>query len=141
MDISVLKNLIRVGLVSSVYSERATVRVMFSDKDDGGTPLISKELSVLNRGSKSRKDYWLPDVDEQVVCLFLPNSNGRGVSEGFVLGTCFSNPDAPQSASVDIRRVDFGDGSYVEHDRKTGNLTIHATGNITITGANIYLNE
>lgn len=136
MDNNVIKNLIRLGVVSSKNPSNMTVRVVFDGKEN----LVSAELPVLNRGSQQVKDYWLPDVGEQVVCLFLPNSNGNGVNEGYVLGSHFSTQDAPVKTGDSIRRIDFGDGSYVEHDRSNGNLTIHATGVVTITGAEIRLN-
>lgn len=136
MDNNVIKNLIRLGVVSSKNPSTMTVRVVFDGKEN----LVSAELPVLNRGSQQVKDYWLPDVGEQVVCLFLPNSNGNGVNEGYVLGSHFSTQDAPVKTGDGIRRIDFGDGSYVEHDRSSGNLTIHATGVVTITGAEIRLN-
>lgn len=131
-----LMNLVRVGIVSSQNPSKMTVKVVFPSKEN----VISADLPVLNRGSQQHKDYWLPDIGEQVVCLFLPNSNGNGVNEGYVLGSHFSTADPPQMSGVGIRRIDFGDGSFIEHDRNTGNLTIHATGNITITGSTINLN-
>lgn len=137
MDINTQKNIIRIGKVSSVNVEDMTAKVVFPDKNN----LISAELHMVNRGSLKYQDYWIPDIDEQVLCVFLPNVTGRGVSEGFILGSFFSKISPPQSANQNIRRVDFGDGSYIEHDRSTGNMTIHATGNIKITGANIYINE
>ena len=103
MDSNVVRNLIRLGVVSSKNTANMTVRVVFDGKEN----LVSAELPVLNRGSQQAKDYWLPDVGEQVVCLFLPNSNGNGVNEGYVLGSHFST---------------------------------HATGVVTITGAEIRLN-
>ena len=138
-----IKRLIRVGTVSSVNAA-GTVRVAFNAQDD----MVTYELPVVTHGSKSNKDYWLPDVDEQVLCLFLPNVSGRGVCEGFVLGTFYSSVDAPVESSVDVHAFKFGDGSVVKHDRSTGKLTINATGNIeiiaggkvTINGTTINLN-
>lgn len=139
-----IKRLIRVGTVSSVNAAAGTVRVAFSVQDD----MVTYELPVITRGSKNNKDYWLPDVDEQVLCLFLPNVSGRGVCEGFVLGTFYSTVDAPVEGSGDVHAIKYGDGSVIKHDRSTGKLTINATGDIdiiaggkvTINGQTIYLN-
>lgn len=139
-----IKSLIRIGTVSSVNAINGSVRVAFSTQDD----MVTYELPVITRGSKENKDYWLPDVDEQVLCLFLPNVSGRGVCEGFVLGTFFSTVDAPVESSSDIHAFKYGDGSVIKHDRKTGKLTINATGDIdiiaggkiTINGTTINLN-
>lgn len=138
------KNLIRIGAVSSVDPVNGTVRVTFSTLDNQ----VTYELPVITRGSKSNKDYWLPDVDEQVLCLFLPNVSGRGICEGFVLGTFYSSVDAPVESSVDVHAVKYGDGTVIRHDRSSGKLTINATGDIdiiaggkiTINGTTINLN-
>lgn len=139
-----IKRLIRVGTVSSVNAAAGTVRVAFAAQDD----MVTYELPVITRGSKNNKDYWLPDVDEQVLCLFLPNTSGRGVCDGFVLGTFYSSVDAPVENSGDVHAVKYGDGTIIKHDRRTGKLTINATGDIdiiaggkiTINGQTIYLN-
>ena len=139
-----IKKLIRVGTVSSVNAAAGTVRVAFAAQDD----MVTYELPVITRGSKNNKDYWLPDVDEQVLCLFLPNTSGRGVCDGFVLGTFYSSVDAPVENSGDVHAVKYGDGTIIKHDRSTGKLTINATGdidiiaggNVTINGQTIYLN-
>lgn len=139
-----IKKLIRVGTVSSINAAAGTVRVAFAAQDD----MVTYELPVITRGSKNNKDYWLPDVDEQVLCLFLPNTSGRGVCDGFVLGTFYSSVDAPVESSGDVHAVKYGDGTIIKHDRRTGKLTINATGDIdiiaggkiTINGQTIYLN-
>lgn len=139
-----IKRLIRVGTVSSVNAAAGSVRVAFAAQDD----MVTYELPVITRGSKNNKDYWLPDVDEQVLCLFLPNTSGRGVCDGFVLGTFYSSVDAPVENSGDVHAVKYGDGTIIKHDRSTGKLTINATGDIdiiaggkiTINGQTIYLN-
>lgn len=139
-----IKRLIRVGTVSSVNAAAGTVRVAFAAQDE----MVTYELPVITRGSKSNKDYWLPDVDEQVLCIFLPNVSGRGVCEGFVLGTFYSSVDAPAESSVDVHAFKFGDGSVIKHDRNSGKLTINvkgdiniiAGGKVTVNGTTIKLN-
>lgn len=144
MDTNFIKNIIRIGRVSSVDVNPNTARVAFSDKDD----LVSGNLMIVNRGSMADKDYWIPDIDEQVLCLMMPNKSGLGLNEGFILGSFFSAEDAPQERSADVRAVKFGDGTVIKHDRSTGNLTINATGDIdiiaggtvTIKGATVNIN-
>ena len=132
-----IKRLIRVGTVSSVNAPAGTVRVAFAAQDE----MVTYERPVITRGSKGNKDYWLPDVDEQVLCLFLPNVSGRGVCEGFVLGTFYSSVDAPVENSGDVHAVKYGDGTIIKHDRSTGKLTINATGDIDIiAGGNVTIN-
>ena len=126
-----IKNIIRIGRVSSVDVNTNTARVAFSDKDD----LVSGNLMIINRGSMVDKDYWIPDIDEQVLCLMMPNKSGQGLNEGFIIGSFFSKEDEPQERSADVRAIKFGDGTVIKHDRSTGNLTINATGDISIVAA------
>lgn len=128
MDTNFIKNIIRIGRVSSIDVNTNTARVAFSDKDD----LVSGNLMTVNRGSMVDKDYWIPDIDEQVLCLMQPNASGKGLNDGFILGSFFSAEDPQQESSADVRAVKFSDGTVVKHDRKTGNLTINATGDISI---------
>ncbi|WP_302360352.1 phage baseplate assembly protein V [uncultured Megasphaera sp.] len=134
---SALRRIIRIGNVSSVNPEKMTCRVVFRDMDDA----VSDELPLLNTGSAYCRDYWLPVVNEQVVCLMFPNSGGTGNSAGIVLGSFFNEVDEPIKTGTGIRRIDFGDGSYMEHDSNTGNMTVQATGTITIKGATVKINE
>ncbi|WP_421663662.1 hypothetical protein [Lysinibacillus telephonicus] len=78
---------IRVGKVSSVNRNNCTARVFFEDRDD----VVSHDLRVIVKNTMNKKDYWLPDVDEQVVCIFLPN----GEETGFIVGSVYSDVDRP----------------------------------------------
>ena len=88
MDIKkVLRNLARVGIVSSVNPADMTARVTFPDRDD----LVSADLYIITTGSQDTKVYWLPYVGEQVVCLFSANDNN--LTEGYILGTMYNSKD------------------------------------------------
>ena len=59
---SSLKNLVRVGTVSSVDVNRRRVRVSYADKQDtDGTPLISGELKVLQNQPLITIEKWSED--------------------------------------------------------------------------------
>ena len=136
IDNNILRNLIREGIVSSVNAKDCTIRVTFPDKDD----FVSAELKVVCNGSGKNKDYWLPDVDESVVCLFLPNSkNGNNV--GYCLGTVYNAKDRPPAADQNKRIIRFSDNTSIEYDRATHQLSINCVGDIVVNGRNIYLNE
>jgi phage baseplate assembly protein V len=111
-----LGEIIRVGLVSSVDTKAASARVTFPDRRD----LVSYDLPVLVRNTKKNKDYWLPDINEQVVCLFLPT----GTEQGYILGGFYSKKTMPDVDSQDKRRTYYEDGSSVEYDRASHTLTI-----------------
>jgi phage baseplate assembly protein V len=135
---NLLKNTIRVGRVSAVYPERCTARVVFDDRQE----LVSYELPTLGRGSLFNKDYWLPDVDELVWCLFLPSGNQQGV----IIGTTFNKkdlPPEPPAQGKDKRHFRFGDGTSIEYDRKSHTLTIDIpdpNGKVVINGK-LIVNE
>ncbi len=128
----ILKNIVRVGLVSSVDPATGTVRVAFEDG------LVSYDLPVIVPQTLKNKDYCMPDVGEHVVCLFLPPGN----AQGFVLGAHYSSGDTPPVNDPNKRGTWFAEGTYVEFDRSTstlainckGPITIKATGNVIVTG-------
>lgn len=93
---SALAGVFRVGVVSSVNREMCRARVAFRDK------FVSAELPVLVQQSEAMRDYWLPAVDEQVACVFLPFAP----EVGFVIGGFYSDQDAiPEGAEVEGERV------------------------------------
>jgi len=129
-----VKNLIRVGIVSSVDESKCTARVAFEDR----SAVVSYDLPILVRGSLNNKDYWLPDPGEQVVCLFLPSGN----AQGFILGSSYSAKDTPPVNDKNKRHISYSDGTLIEYDQATHTLTINAvgvinivaTGNVNVTG-------
>lgn len=76
---------VRVGIVSSVDIKMCTARVIFPDRDED----VSYNYPVLVRNTMVSKDYWLPEVNEQVVCLCLAN----GAETGFIVGSFYSERD------------------------------------------------
>lgn len=134
MDTNWLRNIIRVGRVSSVDGSSCTARVVFNDAEDA----VSYDLPVLQPCAKDNAAYSLPDIDTQVVCLFLPNPSGKGLNTGFVVGSLYSSVDKSKESDHEVKSIRFSDGSYIRYDH--GNIEIHAVGDVVITGANIRLN-
>lgn len=120
MDINILKNIIRVGIVSSVNQENGTVQVIFQDKDE----MISNDLPLLNR------EYDMPQIKEPVLCIFLPND----IQQGFCLLGFYSTINQPPIKNKDIYYKKFGDGTNIQYDKKAKILTINATNEIIING-------
>jgi len=86
-DITSLKNIARIGTISSIDTSNRTARVKFSDKND----LVSAPLRVLknpplanieNTTDKIIISPWLPAVGDMVLCIYIPN----GESDGFIIG-------------------------------------------------------
>jgi len=127
-----LERLVRVGVVTQVYPEKGTVRVKIADLED----VVSYEMPVLVRKTCKDKDYWMPDIGEHVVCVFLP----IGVEQGFVVGAFYSEVDKVPATSVNIKRIELGNGAYIEWNRETGTLKIFSPDEILIeSGTHIVL--
>lgn len=116
----ILMNLIRIGVVNSINPSNGSVKVLFQDKDD----LVSAELPLFDR------EYYMPEVGKQVVCVFLPN----GIQQGFCLGTFFSKLNPPPAQNSELYVKDFGDGTKITYNKTTKTITIDAANPITING-------
>lgn len=121
---SILTNLVRVGRVTSVDSESERARVVFDDRDE----TESYDLQVIVRNTKENKDHALPDIDEDVLCVFLP----IGIEQGFILGSFYTDANSPPSSSKNVRKVKFSDGTTIEYDRENNKLTANVKGDIDV---------
>lgn len=117
--------MIKVGVVKTVNEKECTARVFFPD-----TNLLSAELQISYRGTHGDKYYWLPDIEEQVICAFTEQK------VGYILASLYSNTDSPPIKDRNKRYIAFSDGTTIEYDISTSTLSINATGpiNITATG-------
>lgn len=130
MDVAaIVSDLIKVGKVSTTDETKGTVRVKFDDRKQGdGHQFVSGPLQVIYRNSLKNKDTGLPDIDEPVLCVFLPN----GTSQGFCLGAFYPDGVELPVKDKDKRHVTFEDGSFVEYDRKNHELTADIKGTVII---------
>ncbi len=134
MDTNYIRNLIRVGRVSTVNGAACRAKVTFPDKDNS----VSAELPILQIGSNGTQGYWVPEVNTQVLCLFLPNSSGKGMSDGFILGAFYSQASPPAESNESVRSIRFPDGSFIRYDN--GTITIKAASAIKLESPRIDLN-
>ena len=134
MDTKVIRNMVRVGKVSTVNGKDCRVKVVFPDKEN----CISDELPVIQMGSAETAGYWVPEVGTQVLCLFLPNASGNGLSAGFVLGAYYSKTAPPKESDEKVRSIRFPDGSFIRYDG--GTITINAASAIKLTAPRIDIN-
>lgn len=125
---AIVDQLIRVGKVTSTNDTNLTARVEFKDRSG----IVSHNLRVLQKNTRDNKDYWMPDLDEQVLCLFLPN----GIEQGYILGSPYSDVTKADVATKEKRRVKFKDGTSVEYDRSTHTLTV----DVPPDGGNVVIN-
>jgi len=119
--------LLKIGIVTQLDVTKALVRVQFTDMD----AVVSYWLPVLHHKTLKDKQYWMPDVNEHVVCLL--DENGE---EGVVLGAIYSDADTVPVHSKDKYHLEFQDGTVIEYDRKAKRLFLDLKGdcNITIQG-------
>lgn len=151
---NLLNNIIRIGKVSTIDPAKGTARVFFDDDgyyDSTGKfkKIVTYELQVLQRNTLRNKDYAMPDVGEDVLCIFLP----FGLVKGFILGSVYAGENTPPESTEDKRTVIFDDDTKVSYDRAThhmsveigetkitanrGFITIDAPRNISITAGNV----
>ena len=120
-------NIIRIGEVSSIDPAKGTARVAFDDEDS----MVSYDLPVIQHNTLENHDYWMPDIGEDVLCVFLPT----GSEDGFILGSFYADEIRPPASTENIRMVEFADGTKVSYDRESHELKA------TIDGTEIKANR
>lgn len=111
------------GIVTKLDPDKSKARVEFKELDE----IVSNWLSVLVKKSLNDKDYWMPDINEHVVCLL--DEYGE---EGVILGSVYSDKDTPPISSKDKWHKTFKDGTVIEYDREENKLLIDVKGTIEI---------
>lgn len=122
----VLAQTIRVGFVTARQPEKMRVQVEL--RDTVTQPLSSAWLPVLCPRASGDLAYDLPDVGDQVLCLFLP----YGLEQGFVLGAMYGKANPPVSSGDKWHRR-FQDGTVLEYDRVAHKLTAKVQGDVAVT--------
>ena len=124
-----MSQLIRVGFVTARQPEKHRVQVEL--RDTVTNPLVTKWLPVLCPCASGDLHYDLPDIGDQVLCLFL----SYGLEQGFVVGSMYGKQTPPVSDAEKFHRK-FKDGATIEYDRATHALTanIPGTAKIVCTG-------
>lgn len=116
---------IREGIVSTVNHQKATARVYFEDMDD----TVSAELKVTMRNTRNTKDYWMPEVEQAVVCLM----DGEDYEKGYILASVYSEVDTVPGeflTSEDVDGIKFPDGSVITYDSINHKLIVDINGEI-----------
>jgi phage baseplate assembly protein V len=118
-----------VGKVSKIEctDKAANVRVIFPDRlDHNDQPLISKPVPVLQVASTAKKSYAIPRLNTNVLCVKLPN----GTSNYVVLGGFYTSKDPPPVSDPMLDYVEYDDGSTMEFNASTGELTWKIKGDL-----------
>ncbi|WP_289171590.1 phage baseplate assembly protein V [uncultured Parasutterella sp.] len=107
---------LKLGEVVEVLPDQCKARVVF-DEDDS---IVSDPLPIVIPNSIENRDFHLPDVGEDVLCLF----GSAGLEDGFILGSIYAGEVVPPSSSADVRMVEFADGSKFTFDRSASTFEI-----------------
>ena len=121
-----MAQMIRVGFVNARQPE--TMRVKVTLKDTTTAELVTDWLPVLCPRACADMHYDLPDIGDQVLCLFLP----YGLEQGFVIGSMYGKRTPPVQSGDKWHRV-FRDGTILEYDRAAHKLTANVKGDVDIT--------
>ena len=117
--------LLRFGEVSGVDEENGTARVCLPDADK----LVTMPLRVLQQRTLKDQHQELPDIGEQVVCLFA----GQGFEQGVVLGAVYSDKAPCPAHEPQVQYRKYEDGTELEYDRKSHRLTGTVKGWVDLT--------
>ncbi len=84
-----LNNIVRVGTVVNRDPNKHRCRVEFKDNDS----VVSFWCQVLVPRAMGDKFYWMPNIGEMVIAVFLP----YGQEQGFILGSAYNKKDSKPS--------------------------------------------
>lgn len=134
------EGLLRFGHVQEYDASRHMARVIFPAMNG----IISGWLPVLVSFTNGNKSESHLDIGSHVACIMA----GEGAELGVILGTFYDDTNAPGTGNADITSLTFPDGTEIAYDRAShslsvncaGSITMKATGDIKIQGANIWLN-
>jgi len=119
-----IRDIFRLGEVVETDPENCLVRVKFPDTDE----LVSGWLQVVQQQTLKNKHYYMPDIEELVVCVFL----GNGPIAGFVLGAVYNDIDTPPYNGDDTYYREYKDKTLLQYDRKTHEAIANIMGNVSV---------
>nr|WP_086110265.1 phage baseplate assembly protein V [Xenorhabdus vietnamensis] len=108
-----LRNIIRIGVVSEIDTTRGMCRVATGD-------LKTDWIHWLTSRAGNSRTWWAPSAGEQVLLL----SIGGELTTAFVLPAIFSNGRPAPSISSQAVRIEFPDGAMMEYEPQSGALTV-----------------
>lgn len=117
----------KIGEVSSIDPARCTARVIFDDENS----MVTYDLPIMQRNSLGNRDYQMPDIGDDVLCLF----RSDGFEDGVIIGSFYAGDVEPPETTADRRTVVFKDGTRICYDRAAHTLTV------TIAGTEIVFDQ
>lgn len=119
-----IENLIRLGTIAEVDHARARVRVRCGE-------LLTDWLPWQTPRAGTTADWDPPTIGEQVLLL----SPGGDPAAGVALTGVFCTARPAPSASPDLTRRDYPDGTHIDYDHGASVLTVDCVGDVVVKGA------
>ncbi len=117
--------MIKIGKVISINENNCSARVKRTD-----TGVITEELKLLVPFTLNDKAYYMPAVNETVVCALVNES------QGFILGSFYAETRQTND-SGNMAYVEFKDGTLLKYNQESKELDIKSSGVINITAKNL----
>jgi phage baseplate assembly protein V len=117
-----VENMLRQGVIAEVDHSAARCRVRA-----GG--MLTGWIQWATAHAAGDRDWWPPEPGEQVIIMCPGGDPEQGVA---VRGLYQAAHPAP-SSSPEKRRLQLADGSVVDYDRATHQLTLTVIGNVVVT--------
>lgn len=106
-----LENMIRIGAIAEVDHDKALVRVMYDQTDDG-QPVLTAWRPWLTHRAGNVSSWSPPEVGEQVLLI----SPGGEMALAIVVPGIYSTNFPPADNNPNINSISFGDGVSIEYD-------------------------
>lgn len=117
-----IENMIRIGTIADADHANQMVRVTSGDLTTDWLPWPAEIGRNFIR--------WRPLRTDAQVVLACPSGDP---AQAVIVAMLYRDTLPPPSTSPTVDRIQFDDGSYVEHNADDGSLSIHATGQLTLS--------
>jgi len=116
--------LLRFGRISDIDADKGLCKVSFGEDE-----VVTDWLPTIHNGASGNSYFHTFDIQEHVACLMSDN----GIT-GVILGAIYSKNLQPEESGQDVVSVVFNANNKVVFNRSTGEMTIKASGGVTIDG-------
>ncbi|MEM8351247.1 phage baseplate assembly protein V [Morganella morganii] len=119
-----ISNLLRVGVVEEVDTEKMVCRVRTGD-------ILTDWIRWGTDRAGAGRSWWAPVAGEQVI---IGAVNGE-LTTAFVLCSLYSDKNSAPSHSAQAMHKTFSDGAVIEYEPETGELTVTGIQTATVNAA------
>lgn len=119
-----ISNLLRVGVVEEVNTEKMVCRVRTGD-------ILTDWIRWGTDRAGAGRSWWAPVAGEQVI---IGAVNGE-LTTAFVLCSLYSDANGAPSHSAQAMHKTFSDGAVIEYEPETGELTVTGIQKATVNAA------